>query len=131
MGLRRGTHNYAEQNNLRHLLIFALEKICNRIQIFGDSNIVINWFKSTSHFHVHTHRGLMDEVITLKSHFDWILCLHIYRERNKISNDLYKEVAQQLRGQWIIQEHYEHEIYQFFHSSFIEHDGGGAQNYLP
>ena len=47
----------------------------------------------------------MDDIISLKAQFDSIVCHHIYRERNHISDSLSKEAAQHPRGQWMIQEH--------------------------
>lgn len=88
MGLGRGTNKFVELNNLGHQLIFSLEKNCNKIQIFGDSKIVINWIQLCISCHVHTLRGLLDEVTTLKLHFYFIVCSHIYRKMNHISNFL-------------------------------------------
>lgn len=44
----------------------------------------------------------LDDIINLKSHFDFIVCSDIYRERNEIADHLSKEVMQLNRGQWII-----------------------------
>lgn len=52
MVLGHGTNNYVEINSLTHLLIFALEKNCNR-------NIVIKWLNSASHYHPDKLIGLM------------------------------------------------------------------------
>ena len=43
MGLGGGTNNFAELMSLKLLLIFALEKGCNDLNILGDSMNVINW----------------------------------------------------------------------------------------
>lgn len=40
--LSRGTNNYAELNILKHLLLFARKLNCQQIQIFGDSQLIIN-----------------------------------------------------------------------------------------
>eukprot|EP00253_Pinus_taeda_P006389 PITA_06389 len=48
MGLGRGTNNFAEIISLRHLLHFALGHNCLHIHIFGDSNIIIDWFNNTT-----------------------------------------------------------------------------------
>jgi len=94
MGLSRGTNNYAELNILRLLLLFSLEKVCRKLEIFGDSKIIINWFNQLSNFHVHTLRNLLEEDLTLKSQFDLVIYHHIYRERNQVSDGLSKEAAQ-------------------------------------
>lgn len=120
MGFARGTNNFVKLNSLRLLLTFAHEKNINCIHIFGDSTIVIDWFNSITHCHVHALRGLLDEIFALKTHFDYIVCSHIYRERNQISDGLSKEVAQQPSGQYIITEQHDQEVYHFYHRPFIE-----------
>ena len=72
MGLGIDTNNFLELNNLRLLLIFALQKGCRQLQIFGDSKLVINWFNLQSKRHMHTLKNLLDEVLAFKSHFDYI-----------------------------------------------------------
>lgn len=94
MGLGWGTNNYANLNSLRHLLLFSLEKHYTSIQIFGDSQLIINWINGSYHCYVHTLRDLLDETIGLKSKFESFVCCHIYRERNEVPDFLSKEVAQ-------------------------------------
>lgn len=78
MGLGPGKNNYVEFNSLRLLLPFAWEKICNKIQIFGDSKVIINWFNNEAQCPIHTVRSLLDEVLALKYFFDFITITHIY-----------------------------------------------------
>ena len=42
---------------------------------------------------------LLDEVLLLKHHFDFISFTHVYRERNSIADRLSKERAQLQEGQ--------------------------------
>ena len=42
MGLGEGSNNYAEIFSLKLLLIFAAEKGCRSLNVFGDSMNVIN-----------------------------------------------------------------------------------------
>ena len=102
MGLARGTNNYAELNSLRFLLIFSLEKGWWQLHIFYNSKLLINWFNQQSNCHVYTLRNQLEEVIILKSKFDYVICHHIYREM--ISQSLSKEAAQQHFGIWMILE---------------------------
>ena len=41
-GLGAGTSNYAELMTLKLLLCFAIEINCKKLQVFGDSMVVIN-----------------------------------------------------------------------------------------
>ena len=93
MGLGMGTNNYAELISLRHLLHFSLAHACNHIQIFGDSKIIINWFKNTSACHMHSLRNILDEIMILKAQFIYISCQRIYRERNMVADQLSKEAT--------------------------------------
>jgi hypothetical protein len=45
LGLGQGTNNHAELLTLKLLLAFAKENDLRHIQIFGDSQIVVNWGK--------------------------------------------------------------------------------------
>ena len=47
VGLGMGTNNFAEVMALKLLVHFAVEKDIKRIQIYGDSLIIINWAKRT------------------------------------------------------------------------------------
>lgn len=123
VGLGRGTNNYAKLNSLRHLLLFALEKHYTSIQIFGDSQLIINWINGSYHYHVHTLRDLLDETIGLKSQFESFVCCHIYKERNEVVDFLSKEAAQLIRGKWIIQEYRNGHFFQVYHTSYIERGG--------
>ena len=42
-GLGHGTNNYAELLGLKLLLKLALENNITNLQVFGDSQLVINW----------------------------------------------------------------------------------------
>lgn len=127
VGLGRGTNNYAELNNVKHLQLFAWEQNCQRIQIFGDSQLVINWINDVYHCQLQTLRGTLDDVFSLKSQFYFIVCSHIYRERNEIIDRLSKEAAQLNMGQWIVQVFRDGEFYPFFHFQFIEMNGNHSE----
>ena len=102
MGLGVGTNNYAELISLRHLLYFALNQNCRHLQIFGDSKIVINWFNCTSACYVHSLKNILDDALFLKSQFDQITCIHIYKKHNKTVDQRSKQTAHQPRGEWLI-----------------------------
>ena len=79
MVLGPGTNNYAELQCLRLLLTFSQDIHCNSIQIFGDSQLVINWFNNLALCHSHTLSALLREVHHLKAIFNSISVTHIYR----------------------------------------------------
>ena len=66
MGLGHGTNNHAELISLRHLIYFSILHHCRKIQIFGDSKIVIDWFNNTVSCNAYTLRSIMDEVVFSK-----------------------------------------------------------------
>ena len=65
-GLEEGSNNYAELMALKILLLVALEKGYRKIQIFGDSMLIINWAKGIHRYHVMRLFPLVEEVHHLK-----------------------------------------------------------------
>lgn len=104
MGLGVGINNFAELLLLLHLLYFSLNQNCQKLQVFWDSKIVINWFNFIIACHVHTIKNILDDALFSKSHFYQISCTHIYRECNKFADQFSKEVAHHPKGEWLIQE---------------------------
>jgi ribonuclease HI len=51
-GLGAGTNNFSELLALKLLLLFAVEKGCNTLQVFGDSLLIINWVNQEQIFHI-------------------------------------------------------------------------------
>jgi hypothetical protein len=47
---------------------------------------------------------ILDEINALSMiyFFTYVSCLHVYRERNKIANELYKEGLQLATEQWVL-----------------------------
>jgi len=104
MGLWAGTNNFAELITLRHLLHFSLGHNCMSISIFGDSNIIIDWFDNIIACHIHTLSNILDEINFFKAQFDIITCNHIYREHNSCADELSKAATILPRGEWMTQE---------------------------
>lgn len=120
MGLGPGSNNFAELQSLRLLLLFAREKHCNSIQIFGDSLLVINWFNNLALCHTHTLTALLREVHHLKLLFDSISVAHIYRSRNQVVDKLSKEASELIWDTWHITEQIGEQVYRFFHRPFMD-----------
>ena len=79
-GLGEGTNNKAELLALYMLLLLAHEKGVQKLQIFGDSMIIINWINQTQRCHnIHLY-PILEEVSQLKTTFNQISFTHIYRE---------------------------------------------------
>ena len=92
-GLGDGTNNKAELLAIYMLLTFAHEKGLRRLQIFGDSMIVINWLNNAQRCHNILLTLILEEVSQLKATFDLITFRHIYRERNKEADRCSKEAT--------------------------------------
>ncbi len=104
MVLGAGNNNYAPLITLHHLLHFSLGHQCNILNIFGDSNIIINWFNGIFACHIHTLSNILIKVNIFKEEFNNISCTHIYKEHNGDADKLSKEVALLPRGEWVITE---------------------------
>eukprot|EP00253_Pinus_taeda_P017857 PITA_17857 len=119
-GLGAGTNNFAELITLRHLLHFALIHHCNSINIFGDSQIIINWINGITTCHIHTLSIVLNEVLELKAAFNNITVSHIYREHNNGADKLSKEAATMDRGMWEISEIKDHQEQKIYHRPYID-----------
>ena len=120
MGLGNCTNNFAELMALKLLLCYAIERGCKRLQIFGDSMIVINWINKVQNCRNITLAALYEEVHGLITTFDVITCRHVFRERNNEAGKLSKEGLNMEAGTWKFLEQRETEVYEFYHRPFIE-----------
>jgi ribonuclease HI len=93
-GLGPGTNNFSEIMALKLLLLFAVEKGCTSLQVFGDSLLIIKWVKQEHFCHTARLRPYLAEVLRIISTFDTISLSHIYRERNALADRLSKEATQ-------------------------------------
>jgi ribonuclease HI len=106
-GLGVGTNNFVELSVVRLLLLFALERGCRSLQVFGDSMIVINWLNEIQRCHIICLCPLLEEVITLKQQFEYISFTHVYRERNLEVDRLSKAGLLLAVGHWHITKHHD------------------------
>ena len=90
-GFGQGTNNFAELSTLKLLMIKALEWGAHSIQIFGDSKLTINWAMGSHRCNILRLTPLLDEILFIKCHFDFISFTHVYRERNSTADKLSKE----------------------------------------
>eukprot|EP00253_Pinus_taeda_P036198 PITA_36198 len=104
VGLGLGSNDFAELAALHLLMCWSLQKNILRIQIYGDSMNVINWVNGKSICQNQILKVVLDEILSLKSHFNNISFCHIYREKNTIADQLSKTGLQQVLGSWSIEE---------------------------
>jgi len=82
MGFGKRSNNGEKLLACKYLLRFAKEKGCNKIQVFRDSLLVINWINGAQLCRNIFLAPILDEVLRKKSTFDNVLCAHVFRERN-------------------------------------------------
>lgn len=87
----RGSNNKVEFSGLCLLLEIAKSKNINRIQVLGDSKLVIDWANGRATVQNIGLVPIMQEIRQLASSFEWITYCHILRELNKESDALSKE----------------------------------------
>jgi ribonuclease HI len=86
-----GTNNREELLSLWILLKTAVEQKVKRLQILGDSKVVLDWVSGRSRFHNFPLRPVMDIIQRLKGEMEELTYIHIYREFNHREDNLSKE----------------------------------------
>ena len=87
---RLGSNNFVELMALRLLLTKAWEWGVHTLQVFGESKNILEWAKGTQNYHILHLRLLLEGVKHLRSLFDLISFVHVYRERNTMADRLSK-----------------------------------------
>ena len=100
MGLGSGSNNYAELMALKLLLCFAIEINCKKLQVFGDSLVVINWINKIQKCRNTSLDALFEEVSRLLTNFESISLKHVYREQNMDADKLSKAGINMKWGTW-------------------------------
>jgi ribonuclease HI len=118
--LGAGTNNYSKLIALKLLLLFAIEKGCRALQVFGDSLVIINWANGIHRCKISHLLPLHEDVLRIKSLFDNISFSHIYRERNQLADRLSKEAMQLAYGLWHVSEHTLDGAQGYYHRPFHE-----------
>ena len=91
VGLGAGTNNFAELFTLKLLFLFTLENGCMRLQVFGDSMIILNWIKELQCYHTMRLVPILYDALDIKNHFENITFTLVYRERNGLEYRISKE----------------------------------------
>ena len=95
-----GTNNFAELCALKLLLRLARMHNLDKIQIFGDSQLVINWASGKYKIQNLELALILQEVHYLSDSFDHVSYKHIYRERNSKADLLAKAGGSIHEGFW-------------------------------
>lgn len=82
----------------------ALNNQIQDIQIFGDSNIVVDWLNSRNNIRVPHLQHLLAELQILKSQFGRISFAHTYKELNLEADTLSKQALAYQPGMLEIEE---------------------------
>ena len=77
-GLGLGTNNYAELLALKLLIILALKQGFQSLQIFGDSQLVINWVTGKFRINNIVLTQVLQEVIRISNFLAKVDYKHIY-----------------------------------------------------
>jgi len=85
------TNNVAEYKALILGLEEALKKRCGKLNIFLDSELLVNQMKGSYKVKNVTLKGLMNEVKKLLSYFDSYTVKHIDRSQNHMADKLANE----------------------------------------
>ena len=104
-GLGSGSNNFAELLGLKLLLTLSLENNFKTLQIFGDSQLVINWVSGKYRIQNVQLAQILMEVNRLVDMFDSVVFMHIYHERNTLVDVLAKDGVNVMFGSWQISEH--------------------------
>ena len=122
MGLGNGSNNYVEILSLKLLLIFAIEKGCQTLNVFGDSMNVVNWTMGTQMCKNLRLSNILASISDIIGSFDSFSCRHVYREFNREANKASKEGLRLTLGQWKVSELVYGAAHEYYHRPFIERD---------
>ena len=110
-----GTNNFVELSALKLLIILAFKQGVKCLQIFGDSQLVINWVSGKYRINNILLTQILQEVICLSNFLEKVEGKHIYRERNSKADALANAGANVVEGHWKIMEFRGAETYETFH----------------
>lgn len=105
---------------LKLLLLLVLELNIRRIQVYGDSLVVINWAKGTHDCHIMRLIPILEEVHRIINEFDYVMFSHVYRELNRSVDLLSKEATQIQQGCWQVESFRGEGSFGYYHRPFHE-----------
>jgi len=119
-GLGEGTNNYAELMSLKLLLIFAVEKGCQKLNVFGDSMNVINWISMTQECRNMRLDMLISSIRRVLQNIEIFSCRHVYRENNQEADLASKAGLNLALGIWKVAETRDGNTQEYYHRPFID-----------
>lgn len=94
VGLGEESNNSVELLSLKILLMFAAEKGCRTLNVFGDSMNVINCIKGIQHWRNIRLENILSSIRVVIDTYVSFNCQHVYRENNQQAEKASKEVLQ-------------------------------------
>ena len=113
-GLGLGTNNFGELLALKLLTTLALKQGVQSLQVFGDSQLVINWISGKFRINNILLTQILHEVIRISNLLVKVDYKHIYCKRNTRADALANAGANVLEGHWKILEYRGYETFQIF-----------------
>jgi ribonuclease HI len=86
-----GTNNRAELIALWTLLETAKEKNMTKLQVFGDSKLVIDWERGQNNIQNPRLASILRDIKLTFRNFEWLSFQHILRELNTKADELSKK----------------------------------------
>ena len=96
------------------LITLTLKQGVQTLQVFGDSQLVINWISGKFRINNILLTQILHEVIRISNLLVKFYYKHIYRERNTKADTLANAGANVLEGHWKILEYRGSETYETF-----------------
>ena len=93
-GLGLSSNNKADLIALQLVLELAFNLGIQKLHIFGDSLLIIEWMENEKNVHNISLWPLYDELMVLELSFQEMCFQHLYRERNGFADTLSKESLQ-------------------------------------
>ena len=118
-GLGEGSNNCVELLSLKLLLIFAAEKGCSNLKVYGDSLNVINWIKRTQNCRDLCIQNILLSIWDVMETFELISCAHVYGENNCQADSASKEGLLMDPGVWKVKERIGDVVYEYYHRLFL------------
>ena len=109
-GLGNGSNNYTELLSLKLLLKLALDNQISKLQVFGDSQLVINWVNGLYRMHKLLLSPLLFEVIRFTEMLDSVVFKHYYRKMNSVADGFAKAGSLVWEGAWHVMKHWNSEF---------------------
>ena len=97
-----------------------MKETVKKLQVFGDSLVVINWINKTQRCRNTSLDALFEEVSRLITNFQSLSLKHVYREWNMDGNKLSKEGIYMEWGTWKFTKTKETEANEFYHRPFMD-----------